>query len=93
MAGKTVKKGELPNRFLKFQKDCPEVFQAYERLGKAVQSAGPLDHKTVELVRLAIVVGARAGAPRTRWTLAAEPRASRERARNERRIISEPPGL
>ena len=59
MAGKTVKKGELPNRFLKFQKDCPEVFQAYERLGKAVQSAGPLDHKTVELVRLAIVVGAR----------------------------------
>jgi alkylhydroperoxidase/carboxymuconolactone decarboxylase family protein YurZ len=58
MASKTVKKGEVPGRFLKFKGDYPDVFGAYDQLGNAAGTAGPLDAKTVELVRLAIVVGA-----------------------------------
>lgn len=59
MASKTPQKGKVPKRFLKFQKDYPAAFKAYEQLGQAVKNAGPLDHKTRELVRLGIVVGAR----------------------------------
>lgn len=59
MASKTVKKGQLPKRFLKFQEDYPEVFRAYRRLGAASQTAGPLDKKTASLVRLAIAIGSR----------------------------------
>ncbi len=52
-------KRKLPKRYLRFQQEYPEVFQAYAQLGSAVQTAGPLDHKTRELVRLAIAVGMR----------------------------------
>ena len=59
MASKTPKKGHVPKRFLKFQREYPDVFKAYEQLGSAVKSAGPLDRKTRELVRLAIAIGSR----------------------------------
>jgi alkylhydroperoxidase/carboxymuconolactone decarboxylase family protein YurZ len=59
MAGKTVKRGKVPQRYLNFQKQYPAVFKAYKDLGHAVTEAGPLDLKTRELVRLAIVIGAR----------------------------------
>lgn len=59
MASKTVKTGEVPRRFLKFQKDYPVLFEAYRALGDAAGDAGPLDARTRELVRLAIAVGAR----------------------------------
>lgn len=59
MARKTVKRGKIPPRYLKFQTQYPAVFKAYKDLGQAVTSAGPLDQKTRELVRLGIVVGAR----------------------------------
>lgn len=50
---------ELPKRFEKFQKEFPEVSNAYELLGKAVHNAGPLDEKTRALIKLAISTGAR----------------------------------
>ena len=59
MGSKTPKKGQVPKRFLQFQKDYPDVFRAYEQLGVAVKGAGPLDRKTRELVRLAIAIGSR----------------------------------
>lgn len=59
MARKTVKRGKVPQRYLKFQKQYPAVFKAYKDLGQAVSEAGPLDVKTRELVRLAIVIGAK----------------------------------
>ncbi len=59
MASQTVKKGKLPKRYLRFQQDYPDVYKAYAQLGGAVQSAGPLDHPTRELVRLAIAIGMR----------------------------------
>lgn len=59
MASKTVKKGQVPKRFLKFKEAYPGVARAYEQMGAAARSAGPLDAKTRALVSLAIAVGAR----------------------------------
>ncbi len=39
--------------------DFPEVGKAYEQLGDAVHTAGPLDDKTRALIKLAISTGAR----------------------------------
>jgi AhpD family alkylhydroperoxidase len=50
---------QLPKRFQKFIEDYPEVAKAYETLGDAVHSAGPLDEKTRALIKLAISTGAR----------------------------------
>jgi 4-carboxymuconolactone decarboxylase len=50
---------KLPARYLRFQKNYPKVFQAYDDLGKAIQETGPLDEKNRALVKLALAVGAR----------------------------------
>ncbi|MBM4165320.1 MAG: carboxymuconolactone decarboxylase family protein [Ignavibacteria bacterium] len=47
----------IPKQYKKFSKDFPEVIHAYEALGKAVHSAGPLNEKTRALIKLAISVG------------------------------------
>src|SRR5688572_19653571 len=49
--------GKLPGRFIKFQKNFPDVYQAYDALGAATASAGPLDGKVRALVKLGIAVG------------------------------------
>jgi AhpD family alkylhydroperoxidase len=49
----------LPEKFLKFQKDFPEIAKAYEELGTAVHKSGPLNEKTRALIKLAIAAGAR----------------------------------
>jgi alkylhydroperoxidase/carboxymuconolactone decarboxylase family protein YurZ len=54
---KTPPPGKLPGRFLKFQKSFPEIYKAYDALGAATASAGPLDGKTRALVKLAIAIG------------------------------------
>lgn len=54
---KTPPPGKLPGRYLKFQKDFPRVFAAYDALGAATAEAGPLDSKTRALVKLGIAVG------------------------------------
>jgi AhpD family alkylhydroperoxidase len=59
MATKTPKPGNVPGRYLKFQKTYPKVFKAYEALGLATQETGPLPPKTRALVKLALAVGAR----------------------------------
>jgi alkylhydroperoxidase/carboxymuconolactone decarboxylase family protein YurZ len=53
----TTPPGKLPGRFLRFQKDYPKVFAAYDALGNATAEAGPLDAKARALVKLAIAVG------------------------------------
>src|SRR5512134_3829337 len=55
----TPSPGKLPKRYLQFQQDYPAVFKAYKDLGNAAGTAGPLDAKTRELVRLAIAIGSR----------------------------------
>ncbi|MEA3210422.1 MAG: hypothetical protein QOE70_3479 [Chthoniobacter sp.] len=58
MASNTPERG-LPQRFIKFQKSYPDLARALDQLGTAASNAGPLDKKTIELLRLAIAVGAR----------------------------------
>ena len=48
----------LPDLFLRFQKENPEIARAYEELGRAVHAAGPLDDQTRALVKLAVSIGA-----------------------------------
>jgi alkylhydroperoxidase/carboxymuconolactone decarboxylase family protein YurZ len=36
----------------------PEVWEAYGKLGEATEKAGPLDARTIRLVKLALAVGA-----------------------------------
>jgi 4-carboxymuconolactone decarboxylase len=50
---------ELPEHYTRFQRQYPEIWQAYDRLGTAVHGAGPLDEKTRELVKLALAIGSR----------------------------------
>ena len=49
----------LPGRFVRFQQTYPELFKAYEELGKTAASAGPLDKRQIALVKLGIAAGAR----------------------------------
>lgn len=48
---------KLPGRYLQFQNQYPDIFQAYEALGAATAAAGPLEGKTRALVKLAIALG------------------------------------
>lgn len=48
----------LPEHFKNFKEKYPEIYQAYEQLGKAVHSSGPIDEKTRALIKLAISAGA-----------------------------------
>ncbi len=50
---------KLPSRFVSFKEHYPVVAKAYEALGTACHSAGPLDEKTRALVKLGISIGAR----------------------------------
>lgn len=42
----------LPKGYRKFQQAHPQVYAAYEALGKTAAESGPLDEKTRELVKL-----------------------------------------
>lgn len=44
---------EMPKFYQKLQKDYKDVMEAVDVLGKAVQNAGPLDEKTIQLIKLA----------------------------------------
>ena len=47
-----------PKAYQQFKDNYPDVNSAYEALGGACHSAGPLDSKTRELVKLGIALGA-----------------------------------
>ncbi len=42
----------LPKGYRKFQEKYPQVYAAYETLGKTAAESGPLDEKTRELIKL-----------------------------------------
>ncbi|HJQ83949.1 MAG TPA: carboxymuconolactone decarboxylase family protein [Candidatus Binatia bacterium] len=50
---------KLPSAYRRFAEAHPKIIQAYEALGDATLTDGPLDRKTAELVKLGIAVGAR----------------------------------
>ncbi|MFQ5784279.1 MAG: carboxymuconolactone decarboxylase family protein [Alphaproteobacteria bacterium] len=49
----------LPPFLHRLRDECPELWTAYESLGRACAEAGPLDEKTRRLVKLALAVGTR----------------------------------
>ena len=52
-------KDKLPNFLQGVIEEYPEVWQAYQGLGEACGTAGPLDAKTVRLTKLALAIGAK----------------------------------
>ncbi len=50
---------ELPAPFTQIREAFPAVAIAYDALGEAIHQAGPLDDKTLQLVKLALAIGAR----------------------------------
>jgi 4-carboxymuconolactone decarboxylase len=50
----------LPDVYVNFREDNPEVAKALDQLGKSVDSAGPLDEKTARLVKLGLAIGSEA---------------------------------
>ena len=48
----------LPPIVASIAREHPDVWEAYSRLGEATEAAGPLDAKTIRLVKLALAVGA-----------------------------------
>ncbi len=50
---------KAPKRYESFRKKYRKVAKAYEELGAACHTAGPLDEKTRSLIKLAISTGAR----------------------------------
>ena len=49
---------ELPEKFMNFKGDFPEIFAAYENLGEKLHNSSKLDDKTRLLTKLAIAIGA-----------------------------------
>ncbi len=49
---------QLPSGASEVARAYPEVWAAFAALGKACAEAGPLDRRTVRLVKLALAVGA-----------------------------------
>lgn len=47
----------LPDVYVRFRDTYPDVAQALDRLGESVDAAGPLDERTVRLVKLGLAVG------------------------------------
>lgn len=50
---------KLPDFLQKVIDEYPEVWKAYQALGEACGTAGPLDTKTMRLVKLALAIGAK----------------------------------
>lgn len=50
---------KLPDFLQGVIEEYPDVWKAYQDLGEACGTAGPLDSKTVRLVKLALAIGAK----------------------------------
>ena len=47
----------LPHAYRRLGQEHPQVIASYESLGDAIRAAGPLDGKTLALVKLALALG------------------------------------
>lgn len=73
----------LPTAYTAFRSAHPEVAEALDGLGAATEHAGPLDEKSVRLVKLGIALGAMAeGAVRSNVRKATQVGATAEEVRH-----------
>jgi 4-carboxymuconolactone decarboxylase len=56
---KEEKMKQYPKAFQQFRADYPGVLAAYEELGESAATAGPLDAKTLELIKLGMAAAGR----------------------------------
>ena len=49
---------KLPGVFKQFVAKYPELGDAHQKIGKAIESYGALDRKTIELIKVGISIGA-----------------------------------
>lgn len=49
---------KLPDHYKAFLEAYPDVARAYQSLGEAATNAGPLDKKTICLIKLSMAIGA-----------------------------------
>ena len=54
----TMSTEELPRTFRSIVERYPDVWEAHQQLTNACAEAGPLDRKTVEIIKVGICVGA-----------------------------------
>ena len=54
-------KDKIPGFYTRTKEQYPKILGLFEELGKELRGLGALDAKTVELVKLAIAIGARMG--------------------------------
>lgn len=50
---------KLPRAYTRFGRRFPKVVKIYEQLGEAAAGVGPLDQRTVHLVKLGMAMGVR----------------------------------
>ncbi len=48
-----------PERYRRFGEHFPELLESYEALGAKLREAGPLELKTIRLLKLSMAIGAR----------------------------------
>ena len=49
---------KLPKHYMKFKENYPDIASAYDQLGNAVHTSGPLDDKVRALIKLAMSAAA-----------------------------------
>jgi alkylhydroperoxidase/carboxymuconolactone decarboxylase family protein YurZ len=49
---------DLPSGASNVEQNYPDIWRAYAQLGEACAKSGPLDEKTLRLVKLALAIGA-----------------------------------
>jgi alkylhydroperoxidase/carboxymuconolactone decarboxylase family protein YurZ len=49
---------KLPGTFKQFVSKYPELGDAHQKIGQAAEKYGPMDRKTIELVKIGISIGA-----------------------------------
>lgn len=49
---------DLPSSYLNFRERYPRIAEAYDALGDAVHTAGPLDERSRQLVKLSLAISA-----------------------------------
>jgi alkylhydroperoxidase/carboxymuconolactone decarboxylase family protein YurZ len=48
---------KLPEHFKRFRTDQPEIYEAFEELGRRLHESGPLSERERRLVKLGIAIG------------------------------------
>ena len=74
---------QLPKRFEMFTEEFPDVAEAYRVLGDTLSRSGPLDQKTICLIKIGMSVGSgQEGATRSHTRKAIDAGATREEIRH-----------